>query len=295
MVVWLLAGVVLVVACRPGQPPPEATPLAVGTGGREAQPLASAIRSALGADAGHYAVVVKALDSGLVADVQGERVFYAASLFKLPIMIEAFRQREKGLLAFDDELVVTEADGELDLGTMGALGFRVGQSIAVDRLLEMMITVSDNVSANVLYRRLGGTNVDRGLEELGLKATSVRNPDLPTTAADMATLLQAIATRRAVSPAASDQMAALLRRQALREGIPAGLPPGIEAGNKTGSWSDAAHDVAIVYAPFGTYVLAILSDLPYESPALARLSRQVYECLARPSPNPGRPAAQLAC
>ncbi|MBI2910837.1 MAG: serine hydrolase, partial [Chloroflexi bacterium] len=110
MAVWLLPILGLAGACTPPSPAePPAAPTAVPdrAAGPEAQPLASRIRSELGEDASHYAVVVKALDGSLVVDLQGDRVYYAASLFKLPIMVEAFRQREAGTLAFDDELVVT--------------------------------------------------------------------------------------------------------------------------------------------------------------------------------------------
>jgi hypothetical protein len=47
--------------------------------------------------------------------------------------------------------------------------------------------------------------------------------------------------------------------------------------HKTGNWDDATHDVGIVYAPSGPYVIAVLSDLPYTSEPIAELSRLVYE------------------
>jgi len=39
---------------------------------------------------------------------------------------------------------------------------------------------------------------------------------------------------------------------------------------------NATHDVAIVYAPSGTYVLAVLSDLPWTSAPILAVSRAVY-------------------
>ena len=71
-------------------------------------------------------------------------------------------------------------------------------------------------------------------------------------------------------------MEALLLRQQIRDRIPAGLPAGVPVGNKTGNLPNATHDVAIVSAPSGTYVLAVLSDRPWSSAPIVALSQEVY-------------------
>ncbi len=71
-------------------------------------------------------------------------------------------------------------------------------------------------------------------------------------------------------------MEQLLRQQRVRDRIPAGLPADVAVGNKTGNWDTATHDVAIVYAPAGTYLLVVLSEYPHDGSVIAELSRQVY-------------------
>mgnify|MGYP000362651245 CR=1 FL=1 len=83
-----------------------------------------------------------------------------------------------------------------------------------------------------------------------------------------------------MSPQASAAMESLLLRQQIRDRIPQGVPAGVSVGNKTGNWTDATHDVAIVYAPWGTYVLAVLSDRPWTNTPIVELSRQVYQYYA---------------
>lgn len=237
------------------------------------------IQDLLGDRAEHYGLVLKG-PAGVGVELQPDRIFYAASLYKLAVMYELFRQRDAGEVTFDEEMDVTEEDAAEDLGTLDLLGLGVGDAVSVERLLEFMITVSDNTSAVMLERRLGGQNVDLTMQGLGLLATSVMTPDLPTTAGNVALLLSAIAEGQGVSLVAREEMAGLLRRQTLRDWIPAGVPAEVAVGNKTGSWFNAAHDAAIVWAPFGTYVLAILSDVPEDSMMLTELSREVYQCLA---------------
>ena len=103
--------------------------------------------------------------------------------------------------------------------------------------------------------------------------------DLPTTAADMAILMEAISSGRGVSVEARADMRGLLLDQKTRFGIPEGLPARIAVGNKTGTWEGATHDIAFVDAPGGTYVIAILSDKGWDWAPLVRLSRAIYAAL----------------
>jgi beta-lactamase class A len=231
------------------------------------------VESVLGDEVDHYGVVVKDLRSSDTASVNNNKIFYAASLFKLPIMVEAFVQRDAGLLAFDDAIVATWDDVIEDLGTFPG---DVGDVYDVSELLEMMITQSDNTSAIMLLRTLGPGAVDDTMASLGLTATSVLTHDLPTSASDMAMLLEAIVRGRAFGPNASRGMLDLLLRQTWRDRIPAGLPDDVPVGNKTGDWDDAAHDVAVVFAPSGTYILAILSDGGGSDSTIIELSERVY-------------------
>ncbi len=89
-------------------------------------------------------------------------------------------------------------------------------------------------------------------------------------------MLEAIA-RGKPTPAVAAQVFDLLAQQRIRSRIPSGIPDdGSVVGNKTGDYAGAAHDVAIVKAPFGTYVLAILSN-GWEAPdTFARVAAAVH-------------------
>lgn len=286
----LLAGVLLRAGASPAAADREGVPRVppscngqegiAGTAGTLPVPdpgLEAVIRDALGSQAWRYGVVVKELEQGTGTALHPYRIFYTASLFKLLVMHEAYRQRAAGWLSFRELLTVTEGYAAWDLGTLRGLGIRVGNRVSAGRLVEIMITHSDNTSAVMLGERLGWRSIDQGIRALGLHSTSVNTPEPYTTAADMATLLEAIARGLAVSPEASAEMEALLLRQQIRDRIPRGVPPGVPVGNKTGNWTNATHDVAIIYAPWGTYVLAVLSDRPWLNGPIVEISRRVYQ------------------
>ncbi len=271
-------------------PPPPPAPVA-SVAKREDAQLLLTIRRSLGEREDRFGVVVVNLADGRYAGLNGERSFNAASLYKLTVLYEVFRQREAGLLEFSEALLYTPYYERFDLGVAS---MPVCSSVTVDEATESMITVSENVSAVLLQDRVGAGAINQDMAALGLTATGLAPEGVTTTPRDMAFLLELIARHRAVSEGASRQMLDLLLRQTVRNRIPAGLPANVPVGNKTGDWVDATHDVAIVLAPFGVYVIAVLSEQPDAEP-IAMLSTAVYNYFdtgqVPPAPVPGRPPA----
>ncbi len=121
--------------------------------------LEALIRGRLGDDAEHYAVVIESLRDGRSVAIDAERVFYAASLFKLEVMYEVFHQREAGVLDFGEEFVASDYYSSFNLGP-----HLVGlcDRVSVGELLADMMSVSDNVAAVMLQDRAGaGTSTTR--------------------------------------------------------------------------------------------------------------------------------------
>lgn len=263
---------------RPGTAVAPAVPSAAVASVADAA-LLEAIKSALGPDADSTSVVVRRLRDGRSAVWKPEQVYYSASLFKLAVLYEAGRQRLDGRLDVNGALALTGADLDEDLGSLGSLQRNPDGSLPVQEALKAMVERSDNTSAVALARTLGYGSIDRSLAELGLRATSVNTQELPTTAADMALLMEAIVRGSGLTPALRDEMLGLLSRQETRNGIPARLPAGVRSGNKTGTWQNATHDVGFVEAPSGVYVIAVLSEAGWRWEPIAKVSRAVYEVL----------------
>jgi beta-lactamase class A len=260
-------------------PVPPVSAYDVGAGSDDDPVLLAAIRETLGEDLDHYSVVVRRLSDGRGAAVNAERVHYAASLFKLALLYEAERQRSAGLLDFEDSLEIREEDIAEDLGTITSLGLGEDGTLPLREAVDAMVTRSDNTTAVALLRLLGPASVDSTLLRLGLRDTSLNTQALPTTAADMALLMEAIVRGDGVDLAWREDMLRLLLRQETRYGIPRLLPAGVRAGNKTGTWPGVTHDVAFVDAPGGLYVIAVLSDRGWVWDPIARVSRAVYDAL----------------
>lgn len=252
----------------PPSPLFEPLPLVIDEG------LRAVIEEFLGEEVDNYGLVVKRLSDGTGVAINADKEFYAASLFKILVMYEVFKQRDLGLLSFDEMLVFSPPYVEYGLG---ALRWPLWSHLSIWNLLEAMITESDNVAAIMLQDRVGGWNIIRDFKAIGLKHTVMDRDQLLTSAGDMALWLEMISQGQEVSEKTREEMIELLAGQLINDRLPIYLPEGIRVAHKTGNWDDATHDVGIVYAPSGAYIIAVLSNKHWESEPIAELSARVYE------------------
>lgn len=240
--------------------------------------LERVVQDSLGDLDEHFSVLVKNLDDGTGMVLNPDRDFYAASLYKTWVMLEAFAQHEDNVLEWSERYVVSQY--------YEAFGLNPGELQECDvvtlwDIMRLMLGRSDNVAANILLERVGASNINRSLRNLGLDLSGFYVAGtLPTTAREAALLLESIYERAAVSEAASDQMLDLLKMESVDNRIPALLPPETEVAHKTGSWVDATHDVGIVFSPNATYVIVALTDFGYTDDGatpIAELSLAVYD------------------
>jgi beta-lactamase class A len=242
---------------------------------------------------------------GGAVDIAGDSVFHAASTMKLPVMIELFRQADRGALSLDQDVLLVNQFGSivdgspytLDAGddSDSAAYALVGRRVPVRELVRRMIVRSSNLATNAVIALAGPERVTATARSLGTRATFVRRgveDDLAyrrglnnvTTAADLAALLVAVERGTAASAPACRSMKEILLAQEFNELIPAGVPPGTPVAHKTGSITAVLHDAAIVY-PTGQapYVLVVLTKgVPDEKLARALigdLSRITYHAL----------------
>jgi len=250
-------------------------------------------------------VSLRDLKSGDSLDLNPDVSFHAASTMKVPVMIELFRQAERGWLTLDQPILLVNQFGSIVDGSPFSVDAgddsdslmytKVGQRVPVRELLEHMIVRSSNLTTNALIALVGAQRADATAHELGASNIKVLRGvedqkafdaglSNSTTPRDLATLMWAIEAGRAASRASCDSMRAILLRQEFNQEIPAGVPPGTPVAHKTGWITGVLHDAAIVY-PKGRapYVLVVFTkNIPDEKVARALIvdiSRLVYEGL----------------
>jgi len=201
---------------------------------------------------GHVAIVAANGNTGeVLLAVEADTPVFAASLYKLAVLLEAERRFDAGTLRPDEHVTVTDADQTED-GSFTA----TGSVLTIEEALERAIVVSDNAAALALIRRLGIPAIHATLvrEGIGLRFTA---DGAMTTAGAIAAFFGELARGSLVSRAASSRMLARLSRQRVTDRFPAALPGAIIA-HKTGNLGFATHDAGIVRGPGGTPVVLVV-------------------------------------
>ena len=201
---------------------------------------------------GRVAIVAANGNTGeVLLSVDADRPVFAASLYKLAVLLEAERRFEAGTLRPDDHVTVTDADQTED-GSFTA----TGSVLTIDEALERAIVISDNAAALALIRRLGIPAIHATLEREGIALRFTADGAM-TTAGAMATFFGELVRGSLVSRDASSRMLARLSRQRVADRFPAALPGAVIA-HKTGNLGFATHDAGIVRGPGGTPIVLVV-------------------------------------
>jgi beta-lactamase class A len=116
-------------------------------------------------------VAVKHLRTGEGASFNGDELFPTASVFKVPVIVELYRQAEAGRLSLDDKMVLKEAEKVPGSGILKELS--EGLEVTVRDLSRLMMILSDNTATDMIVERVGKDNVNATMRRLGLNKTVV--------------------------------------------------------------------------------------------------------------------------
>jgi beta-lactamase class A len=253
-------------------------------------------------------VYYRSLSSGELVTIAPDSSYHAASTMKVPVMIEFFRQVERGGLSPAQPVLLVNQFASIVDGSPFSVApiddsdstmyLRVGERVPARELVERMIVRSSNLATNAVIALIGAEHADSTAHALGARNIRVlrgvedgkafqKGMNNTTTARDLGLLLEAIQKHTAASARSCDTMLAILGRQEFNDEIPAGLPLGTKVAHKTGSITAVLHDAAIVYpAGRSPYVLVVLTrnipDARFARTLIADLSRLVYEHVAGP-------------
>lgn len=227
------------------------------------------------------------LKTGDYVNINADEPVPAASVIKLPLLLEYFRAMGDGKIKPNDPLLY---DFIHQAGGSGELQYKPpGQMLSSLDLARIMIQISDNSATNIFIDNLGGmSELNERFHRMGLSQTHLRNwlPDLEGTntisTRDMSSLLYNVAFTGYLCKECKDEALLILQGTHNKRLIPAGLPPGTPVFHKTGDIGTSLGDSALVTLPDGNaYLLSIQVQRPYNDYSakelIIALSKTVYE------------------
>ncbi len=215
------------------------------------------------------------LEDGKVECFNEHMPMHAASVMKLAVMVEYFRQLKEEGLDRNETVTVTKAD---HMPSCGALTYlHDGVALTLHDLCVAMIIHSDNTATNMLMRRVGMDKVNKTMRELGMEEILIERflfdhrPEMKgkkntVTAYAVARLYRMLYRGELISPEASREMIDILLDQRLNGKIPFFLESytDLPIAHKTGEDGGVTHDTALILGkkPFILIFLGNEVDVP---------------------------------
>jgi len=246
-----------------------------------ASDLDSKVQGVLGENIGTYSIIVTNLKTGESYRQNPERQYYSASLYKLWLMATVYQEMKNGTIKEDDvlEASIPSLNATFKIASEEAELTEGSIKRTVKEALEQSIIISHNYSALLLSKKVGVSKMAAFLKQEGLNNSKVGSPPL-TSASDIATFYLKLYRKELVDEKSSEEMLALLKRQALNDRIPKYLPNTTPVAHKTGELYGYKHDAGIVFSTSGDYIIVELSETKNPATAaerMAQISKIVYE------------------
>lgn len=233
-------------------------------------------------------------DRGDSISYHEDESFQSASLIKIPMIIEGYRQAEKKEIYLNQPLTIPRFEVTRGSGVLHTLSDKV--MLTVEDLLTLMITISDNTSTNMMMNMLGFDEINQCIKDLGLQNTILQRRmfdfkalkegrDNTISAADTVTCLKAIHTGDFLTKESQEKIMFIFEQQQMKDKLPSQMGKGVKVGNKTGNIRGVAHDAAIIRSEKETVYAAVLTEefeLEEDSRRIiSRIGKLIYDEMMR--------------
>lgn len=238
--------------------------------------LKAALSGLIARHEGEVSIAVKQLDGDVEYRHEPDRPMPTASLCKLPVMIETYRQMQAGQVKLDAMIELREADKVPGSGILTP-HFSPGTKLSLRDAVRLMIAYSDNTATNLVLDQIGLKSTSDTMDSWKLPNTKIhakvfrgdtslfpeRSKEFglgSTTAAEMLTLLEGLHRNEFVDAEACEQMRTHLLACQDDQKLARFLPKNIKLAHKGGAVSNVRCDAGILYLPSGPVAVCVLTN-----------------------------------
>lgn len=241
-----------------------------------------------------YAIYLRPLGNRGQDVVLNSHKMPSASLIKIPIMIEAFHQKNQGILDFNEPVTIRHSE-TVEGGSVYNLPD--GTVLTIGQLVDLMIVQSDNSACNILIDKLKMTNINAMIKKLNCTSDTILQRKMMdfeaakqgrqnyTSVTDMANILEKLYNKQCLDPVSDAAMLDIMSRQEDNTIIPAQLPHQIRIEHKTGELDGMNYDCGIVYGAGQPYILCMMAENVKDEPRalwdMSGISLAIYDKIGR--------------
>ncbi len=207
---------------------------------------------------------------------RGSEPMATASLIKLPVMVEAYRQVDAGKVDLEKRITLQKEDMVQGSGILTS-HFSPGTELSLRDAIRLMIVYSDNTATNLVIDAIGLPSTTKTMKELGFPDTQLHAkvfrgdtsiaPERSkkfglgsTTSTDMVNLLVKLKRGELAGPKSTEAMLDHLLNCDDKSRFPLLLPSGVKVAHKTGSVTRVRTDAGLIMSKDCTIALCVLTD-----------------------------------
>lgn len=242
---------------------------------QEPSPLQRKLQVVANSFEGQSAIAVKHLKTGEACLIHADLPMPTASLIKVAVMIEAYRQADAGELDLNQKITLKEEDKVPGSGILTP-NFSAGLSLSVHDAIRLMMAYSDNTATNLVVDQIGLTSTAKTMESLGFPNTKLHSKVYrgstsfdkersqkfglgSTTAQEMLTLLEQLHYGKLASQQSTQEMLTHMERCENEDRLPRYLPSRTKIAHKTGTVRTARTVAGIIDTPTGPLIVVVLT------------------------------------
>lgn len=227
-----------------------------------------------------YSFYFEYLPSGTSVKIGDDNQLVAASLIKLPLVMNLYRAAELNKINLDKEVTIQES--ELD-GGYGSLYLKgAGTKYTLRQLAQHALEESDNTAAHAIYNHTMNllSEEEQSLAQLDVDQ-DMKNGQAVINAKSYASVLKSLYFASFVNRHSSNEILGYLTNSTEHNRLTKELPSAVKVAHKNGvndqSWAES--DCGIVYAPKRPYTLCVMIGLPEDkaNPFIADVSKMIYD------------------
>jgi len=129
--------------------------------------LEKKISSIIDKSGAKFGIALRHIESGEEILINADQYFPMASVFKIPILVEACYRLAEGHIKPSDRWTLKNSDKNFPSGVL--VFFEEGLTPTIKDLMMFMIIISDNTATDILLNRFGKEAVVKRMRSLGLK------------------------------------------------------------------------------------------------------------------------------
>lgn len=228
---------------------------------------------------GVLSVTIQDLTDGRTVRVRGDEVMPTASMIKIAVLVELYRQRRMGELYTLDTLDLVPGSAIMVRYTHGVT------RLTLRDVATAMIGESDNGATNILIDRLGMDRINAMLTGLGFSKTRLERKMIDLDAA-LAGKENVASTDETVALLAAAHQGKLFSAELTtdffrvlatpkRSRLLSRLPAGAQGATKTGSLDAVVTEGGILYAPGRPFAIVVMATYVQDAPKAEQLLGEI--------------------